>query len=108
MRADSAGLETEVYMSRREIKELENSFLAGEINFREYEDNKTRRKIPFKIVHDKFQADSLNVHIIPPKTYFGDAKEIIFAINSEFYNNLASSGRYGDRFCGSGKLLIFS
>ena len=107
MKASSVNLEVEVYLNKEEIKKLENSFLAGRINFREYEDNKTRKKIPFRIMHNRFQIDLLNIEIIPSGTYFGESEEIIFKINSDFYENLANSGSYGGRFLGSGKLLIY-
>ena len=108
MKASSANLETDIYLTQEEIKKLEHSALDGNIAFREYEDNGAGRKIPFRIIHDKLQNDFLNVKIIPQKTYFGDAEKIMFTINSEFYNNLSNYGEYGARFLGSGKLLIFA
>ncbi|HJZ18556.1 MAG TPA: hypothetical protein VJ208_00425 [Candidatus Nanoarchaeia archaeon] len=106
MKASSVNLETEVYLDNEEIRKLKNSFLSGVINFREYEDNKTRRKIPFIIIHDKFQDDLLNVKIMPRRTYFGEASEIVFVINNDFYDNLTNSGSYGGRFLNSGKMLM--
>jgi len=107
MRASSIGLETEVYLSQEEIKKIRVSALTGYINFREYNDRTTRR-IPFKLAYDFYQKEFLDVKIIPERVYLGDAKEITYTINDYLYTRLILTGSCGDRFWNSGKLLLIA
>ncbi len=105
MKAFSIGLEAEVYLNKEEIENLKDSLLEGLLNFREVNEEKSR-KIYFKIVYDKYQKELLEVMLIPREVYFGDSDKIIYIINDYFYNKLTETGCYGDRFWDSGKLLI--
>ncbi|VVB82870.1 Uncharacterised protein [uncultured archaeon] len=108
MKANSVGLETDVYLSQEQIKSLENSVIRGLLKFREVNDNEIRREIPFEISHDKSQEESLKVRIEPSQTYFGDAEKVTYIINDYLYYQLVTTGSCGDRFLVSGKLLIFA
>jgi hypothetical protein len=107
MKANSVGLETDIYLSQEQIKSLENSAIKGMLKFREVNDNKTRRDIPFEIDCNKSQEESLKVIIEPSQTYFGYADKVTYIINDYLYNKLVTTGSCGDRFLGAGKLLIF-
>ncbi len=107
MRASSVGLETEVHLSPEEIKKLRVSVLRGEINFREYNDRTTRR-IPFRLSYDFYQEEFSEVKIMPERIYFGEAEEITFTINDYLYSLLITTGSCMDRFLNSGKLSLFA
>lgn len=107
MRAYSVSLETEVYLSFSEIEALKTSALEGRLNFREVNEY-AQREIPFELVCNNSQREYLEVIVAPPRTYFGDARRITFSINGELYEKLTRKGSSGDRFWGSGKLLLFT
>lgn len=107
MKANSVGLETEVHLSPEEIRKLRVSALRGEINFREYNE-RTTKKIPFRLIYDFYQKESLEVRTEPGGTYFGKAGEIVYTINDSLYSILITSGSCGDRFWNSGKLLLIA
>ncbi len=107
MKISSIGLEVECYLTKEETLSLRNSRIEGMLKFIEVDDNKCRRKIPTTLILEEAQREFLEVRIIPSHTYFGDAEKIDFRINEEFYNHLLNSGSFGDRFLGSGKLLVY-
>lgn len=107
MKVSSVGLETEVHLSPEEIKKLRVSALTGHTNFREC-DERTTRRIPFKLIYDFYQKEFSEVKIMPEGTYFGEAKEITCMINDYLYSLLITTGSCMDRFWNSGKLSLIA
>ena len=105
MKVSSVSMETEVEISLEEAKKLEKKSLEGVLRFYDHEIS-LKRAIPFKIRLRPKQKDLLVVRKNPRDNYFGYAKRVKFLINQEFYSILIENGSFGDRFYGSGKLII--
>ena len=108
MKASSVGLETEVYLTSEEIKQLRKSPIEGVLNFRGIEIPEIEREIPLALKYDESQKEFLEVGQTPRKTYFGNVDKIVFVINEYLCDDLVKTGACGDRFWNSGKLLIDS
>ncbi|MDP3986834.1 MAG: hypothetical protein Q8P81_01260 [Nanoarchaeota archaeon] len=106
MKADSVGLEIFVKLSREELETLAEIPLTGEINFRDHASPPLKRKIPFSINYSPEQRDFLSVRQSPRDSYFGQANEVGFFINRDYREELLRYGSFGERFYGSGKLVI--
>lgn len=99
------GLEVDVLITPEELGKLEKLELKGILKFVDYHGSK--KEIIMSINYDKNQKEYLKEWHIPLRSYFGDAKNIMFAINKEFYENLIKTGSFGDRFLNpDGKLVI--
>lgn len=105
MKASSVGLEVDVELTEEEVFELKQKNITGFLNFREVNENQIK-KIPIKISYSLKQRELLEVTQNPRRVYFGNANEITFSINNEFYEILNERGSYGDRFLGSGKFIV--
>lgn len=104
MRATAIELEVEALINTKELGELVERHLRGLLKF---SDDEIKRKIAFVLSYSKNQKEFLAIRQNPKGVYFGNADEIKFIINSEFYSILRQNKSYGDRFyCGAGKLII--
>ncbi len=111
MKAFSAGLETDINLTDEEIEKMGHHPIEGILKFRGVGDNdKGIRKIPISIKVNKNQRDDVEVKISPKKTYFGEAKKIIFSIDEEYYICLKRyKSAEGARFLSPvGKLNLYS
>jgi hypothetical protein len=104
MKAYSVGLETTIRLTEEEVKDLEHSQISGNLKFREVNGD-SEKEILLTLHYNSSQKELMETNLIP-EGYFGDSKEIIFSINKDFYEILKERGQYGDRFWGTGKLII--
>jgi len=106
MRASSMGVEVSVDLFREELTKLEKQVLTGEIRSHTHH-LPSVRNIPFTLKYNPKQEKFLLVFKRPKKGYFGDASEVLFSINSEFYQDLQERKEGIDRFYGAaGKLHV--
>ena len=106
MKASSMGLEIEVKINSNELRRLEEEPLSGTLGFLNHSEPQMRRDIPIRIIYHGLQKEFLSVKQSPRDIYFGEANDIRFIINDEFYDILIEKGSFGDRFYTIGKLII--
>jgi len=104
MKAYSVGLETTIHLTEDEIKNLGHSPISGNLKFREVNED-FEKEILITLSYNSSQKELMETKLIP-KGYFGDSRKIIFIINEEFYEKIKERGQYGDRFWGTGKLIV--
>lgn len=98
------GLEVEVLITPEELEKLEGEELRGVLKFADYHGSK--KEMVISINYNGNQKEYLKEETIP-RGYFGDAKQIDFVINDEFYENLKEKREFGSRFLNpTGKLIM--
>ncbi len=107
MKANSVGLELDIYLSSSEVMILKHKSLEGILQFREINSN-SKKPIPLTIKYISGKEESIIVNHNPPKEYFGDANHITIELQDYLYGCLVERGSCGDRFLGSGKVLIYT
>ena len=112
MKAGSRGLEIEVYLNKDEASKLQKELiLNGTLLFDNTglppEQTPIKRDIPFTIILDEKYNDAMGVIQIPPKVYFGTAKEFFIVIYQNHLENLLETKHTGDKFYTSGKISFY-
>lgn len=107
MKASSAGLELEIYLSSPEVILLKHKALEGVLQFIEVHSD-SKKPIPLVIRYTQGKSESVIVNHNPPDEYFGDANKITIELQDYLYECLVKQGSCGDRFLGSGKVLIYT
>ena len=105
MKASAVGLETTVFLTEEENKQVKNSPIRGILKFREVNKD-AKKEIPFILNYNLKQKETIEIELSPEGAYFGDSDEIKFNINNYFYENLEEYKEFADRFFGAGKLSI--
>lgn len=104
MKVSSTRLEVFVKLNSKEFERLKDGVLSGELRF--YDDPSPPKNIPIEIIYDSKQKEFLKVDSIPNNVYFGEAMEVKFRINNEYYDFVNKNGSFSDRFFMAGKLTM--
>ncbi len=105
MEATAFGLEVFVRISQEEMDDLLKSPLCGIMKFRDNH-NSVKRDISFSIEYSPNQRRLIEKNQEPRDVYFGDAEEINFYINKEYYDSVKEDDAFGERFSIGGKLVM--
>ena len=104
MKATAIRLEVFAKLSPEEFEKLKDKSLSGRLKF--YDDPSPLKFIPITIELVGKQRELLKVETEPKRGYFGEAKDIKFRINDEYYNFVDNHGVFSDRFYTGGKLTM--
>ena len=104
MKATAIRLEVFVKLNSEEFEKLKDESLKGKLRF--YNDPSPPKNIQIEIIYDSKQEELLNVDLTPKDNFFGDAKDVRFRINDEYYNFVDNHGIFSDRFYTGGKLTM--
>ena len=105
MKATAIRLEVFVKLNLEEFEKLKDESLSGKLKF--YDDPSPPKFIPVEIIYDSKQKEFLNVETEPKNGYFGNARDIKFRINDEYYDFVSNHGTFSDRFHTGGKLTMY-
>jgi len=107
MKSRAICLEVFVEISEKELEELRDKPLNNVLRFSTNVEGEEDYYIPMELWLAGNQEEDLRVEQNPENTYFGNAENVSFFINQEFYDLLKENGSYGQRFYGAdGKLIV--